>query len=632
MGTEGPLPIVIAMTIDREGRSTSLQYPVALSEGCDETMSAPAASALGLIGGLRNSNTTRLLLVEDSPADAALHTAMLRSTALSELFEVVLVGRLSECVAALAEETPACVLLDMGLPDAQGVEGIARIRIVAPDVPIVVLTGNDDDAVGLEALQSGAQDYLVKGHVDARVLARSIRYAVERMRGDQRISFLAFHDSLTELANRALFADRLQVALTRSRPRSPMSVDAAALTTTPAVLVIDLDYFKLINDSLGHASGDLVLRAVAQRLRAVVRPSDTVARLGGDEFAVLCEGASADQVALVAQRVVDVLCAPIAFEGVEAFIGASIGIAVAPVGSTDGDGLIRDADIAMYRAKANGRGRFVIFEEEMRAVVQVHHATSNALHRALERKEFRLVYQPAVDLRSGHICGVEALLRWVEPTRGVLAPDAFLASAEESGLIVPIGSWVLGAALEQAGIWARSFPDREPLTMSVNISGRQLVEPTVVDVVARAVANARVQPGSICLCLEVTETVILGDLAVMARRLTALKALGVQLAVDDFGTGYSSLNYLQQLPVDILKIDRTFVAGLDRGEKNMAIITTLIEMGKRMHLVVVAEGVETAEQLAVLRNLDCDIAQGFYMARPVSADEIAELLNRDPVW
>jgi diguanylate cyclase (GGDEF)-like protein len=604
----------------------------AVRQAHDLTSSLPAATALGLINVTRGTDATRLLLVEDNPADAALHTAMLRSTALSELFEVVLVGRLSECVVALASEMPACVLLDMGLPDAQGVEGIARIRIIAPDVPVVVLTGNDDDAVGLDALQCGAQDYLVKGHVDGRVLARSIRYAIERMRGDQRIHFLAFHDSLTELANRALFADRLQVALTRSRPRSPMANDAIEPRATPAVLVIDLDYFKLINDSLGHSSGDQVLRSVAQRLRAVVRPSDTVARLGGDEFAILCEGASPDQVARVAQRVVDVLCAPIAIDGVEAFVGASIGVAVAPVGSTDGDGLIRDADIAMYRAKADGRGRFVFFEEEMRRVVQVHHATSNALHRALERKEFRLLYQPAVDLRTGHICGLEALLRWEEPTRGLLTPDDFLASAEESGLIVPIGSWVLGAALEQAGLWARGFPDRAPLTMSVNVSGRQLIEPTIVDVVARAVAKARVEPGSLCLCLEVTETVLLGDLAVMARRLTALKALGVQLAVDDFGTGYSSLNYLQQLPVDILKIDRSFIAGLDRGEKNMAIITTLIEMGKRMHLVVVAEGVETVEQLAVLRRLDCDIAQGFYMARPLPVSDITEMLDRDPVW
>jgi diguanylate cyclase (GGDEF)-like protein len=586
----------------------------------------------------RNSKAIRLLLVEDNPTDAALHTAMLRSTALSELFEIVLVGRLSECVVALAEDTPACVLLDMGLPDAEGVEGLARIRRVAPDVPVVVLTGNNDETMGLDALQSGAQDYLVKGHVDARVLSRSIRYAIERMRGEQRMHFLAFHDSLTDLANRALFADRLHLALAESRSRSP-GVDGARNGSrtseahpTPAVLVIDLDHFKVVNDSLGHASGDLLLQAVAIRLQAVVRPSDTVARLGGDEFAILCEGASADQASRVAQRVVDVLSAPIVVEGAEAFVGASVGVAIAPVDSMDGDGLIRDADVAMYRAKAHGRGRFVVFEEEMRTVVQVHHATSNALHRALERDEFRLVYQPAVDLRTGRICGLEALLRWDEPTRGLLSPDAFLVSAEESGLIVPIGSWVLGTALEQAGAWARSFSDRDPLTMSVNISGRQLLEPNVVDVVARALAKARVLPGVVCLCLEVTETVLLEDLAVMAKRLTALKALGVQLAVDDFGTGYSSLNYLQRLPVDILKIDRTFVSGLDGGEKDLAIITTLIEMGKRMRLTVVAEGVETAEQLAVLRTLGCDIAQGFLMARPLSAAEITELLRRDPVW
>jgi diguanylate cyclase (GGDEF)-like protein len=594
-------------------------------------VATPVGAAMLAAGG------ASLLLVEDNPQDAALYTAMLRSTALSELFTVKAVGRLSQCVAALAQGSPACVLLDLGLPDAEGVEGVGRIRIIAPDVPIVVLTGNDDESVGLNALQSGAQDYLVKGRVDSQVLARSVRYAIERMRTEQRIHFLAFHDPLTELANRSLFADRLQVALAHARRRTPPSGalgsgSASPAGPTPSVLVVDLDHFKVVNDSLGHASGDLLLRAIADRLTAVVRPSDTVARLGGDEFAILCEGATADEVTRVAQRVIDVLCAPVMLDGVEAFVGASVGVAIAPPDSADADGLLRDADIAMYRAKAGGRGRFTVFAESMRTVVQVRHATSNALHGALQRDEFRLVYQPAIDLRTGRICGLEALLRWQEPARGLLAPDAFLASAEESGLIVPIGAWVLGSALEHAGSWSRTFEDRPPLTMAVNISGRQLVEPDVVDVVARALARARVEPGTICLCLEVTESVLLEDLVVMSRRLTALKALGVQLAVDDFGTGYSSLNYLQRLPVDILKIDRAFVAGLARGEKNLAIVASLIEMGRRMHLTVVAEGVETAEQLAVLRTLDCDVAQGYHMARPVSAIETTALLRLDPVW
>jgi diguanylate cyclase (GGDEF)-like protein len=563
---------------------------------------------------------------------------MLRSTALSDLFDVVLVGRLTECIAAIADKEPACVLLDMGLPDAEGVEGIARIRVVAPHVPVVVLTATDDEMVGLSALENGAQDFLVKGRVDPQVLARSVRYAIERMRAEKRIHFLAFHDPLTELANRALFADRLQVALVHSRRRTPPPdgtqdrVTTLEAGVTPAVLVIDLDHFKMVNDSLGHASGDLLLQAVGRRLQAVVRPSDTVARLGGDEFAILCEGGSVEEAAGVAQRVIDVLGAPVVLDGVEAFVGASVGVAVAPPDSTDGDGLVRDADIAMYRAKAGGRGRLVVFAEEMRAVVQVRHATSNALHRALERGEFRLVYQPAVDLRSGRICGLEALLRWEEPMRGLLWPEDFLASAEESGLIVPIGSWVLGAALEQAANWARSFPGREPLTMAINLSARQLVEADIVDVVATAMTGARLEPDTVHLCLEVTETVLLEELDVMARRLTALKALGLQLAVDDFGTGYSSLNYLQRLPVDILKIDRTFVAGLGRGEKDLAIIGSLIEMGRRMRLTMVAEGVETAEQLATLRELGCDTAQGFYMAPPLPAIDITALLRSDPTW
>jgi diguanylate cyclase (GGDEF)-like protein len=586
---------------------------------------------------MRSTSATQLLLVEDSPQDATLYTAMLRSTALSELFDLVVVGKLGDCIAAVTRQPPACILLDLGLPDAEGIDGLIRLRTVAPDIPVVVLTGNNDERIGLQALQSGAQDYLVKGEVDRHHLSRSIRYAIERMQADQRIHFLAFHDPLTELANRAMFADHLRLALADSHLRAPhigvgILGDGPEVPAAPAVLIIDLDHFKVVNDSLGHSSGDLLLRAVANRLRAVVRPSDTVARLGGDEFAVLCNGTTAQQVTAVAQRVIDVLLAPVILDGVEAFVGASVGVAVAPAGSTDGDGLLRDADIAMYRAKAAGRGRFVVFQEHMRTVIRARHATGNALHRALERDEFRLVYQPEVNLRTGRICGLEALLRWEEPARGLLAPAEFLPSAEESGLIVPIGAWVLGTALEQASRWADSFPERGLLTMAVNLSGRQVIEPDIVDVVAGALAKAHVPPQAVCLCLEITESVLLEDLEVMSRRLTALKALGVKIAVDDFGTGYSSLNYLQRLPVDVLKIDRTFVAGLGQGEKDLAIIGSLIDMGRRMHLTLVAEGVETAEQLAVLRELGCDVAQGFHMARPLSATEVTALLRSDPSW
>jgi diguanylate cyclase (GGDEF)-like protein len=578
--------------------------------------------------------------VEDSPQDAALYTAMIRSSSLGELFEVVRVDRLATCITALAQHRPACIVLDMGLPDSEGIEGVTQIRVAAPEVPVVVLTGTDDDTVSLQALQGGAQDYLVKDDVDSRLLARSVRYAIERMRTEQQIRFMAFHDPLTGLANRALFADRLSIALAHSRravppadgPRRGSRARVPEGKTT-AVIVLDLDDFKVVNDSLGHSSGDRLLQAVAHRLLAVVRPSDTVARLGGDEFAVLCEGVvSVEETTAVAQRITDVLSAPVVLDAAEVFVGASIGVVLAPPGTTDVDGLVRDADIAMYRAKAGGRGRFMFFEEAMRVVVQVRHATDNALHRALEREEFSLDYQPVVDLGSGRISGMEALLRWDEPVRGRLWPADFLSSAEDSGLIIPIGSWALGTALDRAAVWCRCFPNRDLLTMSVNLSGRQLLEPGVVDVVATALAQARLDPRAVCLCLEVTETVLLEDIEAMALRLTALKALGVRLAVDDFGTGYASLNYLQRLPVDILKVDRAFIAGLGVDEKNLAIVQSLINMGRRIGLTVVAEGVENAEQLAVLRQLGCDMAQGFHMARPLPAEKITELLQRDPVW
>jgi diguanylate cyclase (GGDEF)-like protein len=308
----------------------------------------------------------RLLLVEDSPHDAILYTAMLRWSALSDLFDVVHVSTLTDCVATFADVKPACILLDLGLPDTDGIEGIERIRSVSLDVPVVVLTGTDDDTLALDALKSGAQDYLVKSRVDSKVLTRSVHDAIARMRGEQRISFLAFHDSLTELPNRALFADRLQMALAHAQRR---------IGLTPVVLVIDLDRFTAVNDRLGQSSGDLLLRAIARRLEGAVHCSDTVARLGGNQFAILCEGAPAAEAIGAAQQVIDLLAAPFVLTGAEVFVGASVGIAVALPNSTDSDRLLRDADLAMYRAKADGGGRFVVFEEDMRAVVPSRHGT-----------------------------------------------------------------------------------------------------------------------------------------------------------------------------------------------------------------------------------------------------------------
>lgn len=313
--------------------------------------------------------TPRLLLVEDSPHDAILYTAMLRWSALSDLFDVVHVSTLTECVAAFADDKPACVLLDLGLPDTDGIEGIERIRSVSLDVPVVVLTGTDDDAIALHALKSGAQDYLVKGRVDSQVLNSSVHQAIARMRAEQRMNFLGFHDSLTELPNRALFADRLQMALAHSQRR---------IDLTPVVLVIGLDSFNAINDGLGRSSGDLLLRAVARRLEGAVHRSDTVARLGGDRFAIMCEQASLANARSVAQRVIDLLAAPFALTGTEVFVGASVGIAVAAPNSTDGDRLVRDADLAMHRAKADDRGRFVVFAEDMRRAVQLRHGTQQS--------------------------------------------------------------------------------------------------------------------------------------------------------------------------------------------------------------------------------------------------------------
>lgn len=319
--------------------------------------------ATGRPGADAATKIPRLLLVEDSPHDATLYTAMIRWSALNDIYDVVHVTSLAECFAAFADVKPACVLLDLGLPDTDGVEGIQRIRSISLNVPVVVLTGTDDDMLARDALRCGAQDYLVKGHVDSQVLAASVNQAVARMRA-KRVHSLAFHDSLTELPTRALFADRLQMALAQSQ---------RGIDCTPVVLIIGLEGVTAINAGLGQSSGDLLLRAVARRLEDAVHPSDTVARLEGNRFAILCEGASAADAVAVAQRIIDRLAKPVVLTGAEVPIGASVGIAVAPPTSIDGDRLLRDADLAMYRAKAGGRGRFVIFDEEMRNTVISRH-------------------------------------------------------------------------------------------------------------------------------------------------------------------------------------------------------------------------------------------------------------------
>jgi diguanylate cyclase (GGDEF)-like protein/PAS domain S-box-containing protein len=433
----------------------------------------------------------------------------------------------------------------------------------------------------------------------------------KRKFAEEELSWQANHDALTGLPNRELFLERLSGAIGREGQ--------------VAVLLIDLDDFKVINDSLGHGAGDRLLSGVAERLCRVLRPGDVIARFGGDEFTVLLPGIASEAYALqVARRLADALREPLVLDGERRYVTASIGVSFSAPSEDDPHALLRDADAAMYRAKETGKSRYEVFDDSMRERAMERLELESGLRHALDDGELRLVYQPLVTLDDGRVTGVEALLRWDHPIFGLVAPLRFVALAERNGLIIPIGAWVLQEACHQLAAWGH-----DGLSMSVNVSARQLGSTDLVDVVRAVLEDSGIEPRR--LCLEITETAMMADPAAIGETLAALKALGVRLAVDDFGVGHASLRQLRALlPVDTLKIDKSFVDGITKDADDAAIVEGVVRLAHSLGLQAVAEGVETAEQVAMLRGFSCQTGQGYHFARPAGADEIALMLAGGP--
>ncbi len=555
-------------------------------------------------------------LARDLPDDAGAHVRMFCMHARTILQEQVTVDGLLSLIAALPSDDAIDEIGNLLLEEQQRAKVVGesdrRYLLVLSTILVGLLLYAAIRMVRSYALIRHSNEQLVEY---GQGLEGLVAERVEELRDSEaRMARLARYDSLTGLPNRHLFRDRLREAMARAdRTGRPM-----------ALMFVDLDHFKQINDSLGHVVGDGVLQAVAERLRETMRDGDTVARLGGDEFTIICESlVDATSAMQIAAKVREALAAPLVVDGRDFTVSASIGIACHVPGSDDSDSLLRAADIAMYRAKDGGRNAYALFVPEMAVQVGKRIRMETLLRQALERGEFALVYQPKVDLATGRIAGVEALLRWHSDELGAVPPSDFIPLAEEMGLIVDIGEWVLGVACAQGAAWLREgLPS---IVMAVNLSPRELKDQRLLDRIARVLRDSGFPAAS--LELELTEGVVMDNVKKNIETLTAIRALGVRLAVDDFGTGYSSLAYLSRLPIQTLKIDRAFVVPMVGDVNAMTLVSTMVTLAHSLALEVVAEGVETAAQRHLLRTMGCDQIQGYVFSPPVTADAVARLVR-----
>jgi diguanylate cyclase (GGDEF)-like protein len=550
----------------------------------------------------------RVLLIEDNPGDVRLIREML-SEGEDGLFDLDCVGRLSQGLEYLSSQAAGVVLLDLSLPDSYGFDTFLKVYAHSPKVPIIVLTGNDDQTVALSAVKTGAQDYLVKGKLDRELLLRSMQYSIERKRYQEQLEYQANYDALTGLPNRNLLHDRLR-----------QSVYAQRFVRSIGVVFLDIDHFKFVNDSLGHNTGDKLLQKVAERLLESVRDGDTVARLGGDEFILILNDQTGQEVIYRAmQRIISNITEPVEIDGQELLVTASAGISLYPQDGPDVETLLKNADAAMYRAKEKGRNNFQFYTAEMNRQVNERLKMESSLRRALERNELELYYQPRIRVADGALVGCEALLRWQHPELGLTLPERFIGLAEETGLIIPIGEWVIRTACARARTWQNN--GAAPVSVSVNLSMRQFRQEALSNAIDDALRVSGLDPR--LLEMELTESLVMQDTEAAIRVLERLREIGVKLSVDDFGTGHSSLSYLTRLPISALKIDQSFVQAIKgTGESDEGIVAqAIISLGHNLNLKVVGEGVETAVQFDFLKRHSCDEIQGYYFGRPMPAAE-----------
>ncbi len=561
--------------------------------------------------------TLRLLLVEDNPDDAELILRVLRKGGYQ--VDYTRVDNAPDLTRQLREADWELVLSDYAMPHFNGLAALKLVKEHNPDIPFIVISGTIGEELAVEAMRKGAQDYLMKDNLTRLLPAiqRELADADERRArraAEQTLRHQAYHDLLTGLPNRWLLRDRIEQAFAYAHRESH----------SLAVMFLDLDRFKNLNDTMGHIAGDHLLRAVAERLKSAVTPWDTIARLGGDDFVLLLPDVGRPQQASdKADALLQLFQTPFVLSGQNVYVDASIGIAMYPENGRDADNLLKNAEAAMYYAKEQGRNNFQFCTSGIQEATVTRFVIENELREAIKTSQLVLYYQPQFSLRNQGVTGLEALVRWKHPQRGLVPPDKFIPVAEETGLIIALGGWVIQRALADLRRW-RAL-GLEVARLAINLSARQLFHTQTHDILQQSLEG---DPGSAhILELEITESGIMQDPEQAVQTLNAFKELGVSVAIDDFGTGYSSLAYLKRFPIDVLKIDRSFVRDIAVDDDDAAIVRTILAMAQALNLQVIAEGVESENQLKLLAALGCSEGQGYYYARPMPGEALEAFLH-----
>ena len=545
-----------------------------------------------------------VVLADDDPSIRL----MVRHVLESEDFDIIEASDGLEAIKAVEKHHPALILLDAVMPGIDGFTTCQQIKEKGfTDIPVMMITGLDDDASVERAYEVGAIDFITKP-IKWAVLKHRVKSVVAKVIAERKVKLLAYRDTLTNLPNRLLFADRLEQAIIRSeRGRTSM-----------ALMLVDIDDFKLVNDSFGHDAGDKLIKAVGDLISKSLRRADTIARLGGDEFAVIIEGIDGPEDAIsIADNLTTILEHNVRLDDQETYTSASIGIAVFPGDGKDARTLLKNADTAMFRAKENGRHCFQFYKPEMSVTAMERLDLENNLKSAFENDEFTIHYQPVIDIHKNDIVGVEALLRWQHPDKGMIHPNDFVSVVEESGLIVALGEWIIYSVCKQISQWQTAgLKDQH---VSINLAARQFKEQDLVAIFTQAIAENNIEASS--LSVEVTERTLIDNVGEVEATLKALRSMGIQIMLDDFGTGYASLAYLKEFPVDVVKIDRAFITGIPENNEDSAIVDAIAGLTRGLKLQLLAEGVENERQLDVLKSIGCQFGQGYYWSKALPGDE-----------